>query len=866
MDAFTLVAKLTLNKEEFTAGLAQAGQEAASGAGTSGFSAWGVAAGNLATQAFLKIWRGGIDFAKSVISTGMDFDSMMGQVQAVSSLTADQFDSVRQKAQDLGKTTKFTAEEAAQGFYYMGLAGWDFESMMKGIGPVLDLAAASGENLGTVSDIVTDAMTAMGVPIDEAAHFVDVLAAASANSNTTVGMMGEAFKYVATSAGILGYSIDDVGAALGFMANSGIKGSQAGMTLRMILSSLINPSKDADKAMKKYGISLNNADGSVKPLMQLMQELRGILLNSGFDPAGSDVENYKKRLEELNQQLDSGAISQDEYNASLKKLNKSGGNADFLKDLSDIFGIRGLNGILAIMNATDEDFQHLTDSIQNSEGAAGQMAGTMLDNLKGDITLFNSALDGLKLMISDEYVGKIRTFVSTLTEEVGKLSEVFDQTGLAGMLNSLADWLVNGIADALSNADFTGKGAEDFGKALGDFVGNLISDLITRAPDILEGLFKGGLNLASGLLDGLFAGLFGTGADSIPGYIQQAQDEQAKAISDAEATSVKAQGIVSYMQGLVDKYGQAATETEAWKSALEQLKTLMPEVAEAAAGSTEDMGTYIANLQEVIQKQKELSIAKARENAVEGYRSAWFTKQTEYETTKSNVELQKQIAANARDELIGIVNDFVSKYGQTYTGKDAEGNYLDISQILAAARAEASGNPEMQSKIESLAKVFNDSMKQASEGESKLPQLAQEASMLEQQLSLAVSAAQALNAEVGQMKDKTVTVTTNFVTNNSTGEAPKGQAKGDWYVPYDDYPSLLHRGEMVLTASQARKYREGEANGTGGMSPTEFAMAMRAVMGDMGVYIGKERAGNLLTKQISKNMAREARGRRYSAV
>ena len=864
MDAFTLVAKLTLNKEEFTSGLAQAGQEAASGAGTSGFSAWGVAAGNLATQAFLKIWRGGIDFAKSVISTGMDFDSMMGQVQAVSSLTADQFDSVRQKAQDLGKTTKFTAEEAAQGFYYMGLAGWDFESMMKGIGPVLDLAAASGENLGTVSDIVTDAMTAMGVPIDEAAHFVDVLAAASANSNTTVGMMGEAFKYVATSAGILGYSIDDVGAALGFMANSGIKGSQAGMTLRMMLSSLINPSDDAEKAMKKYGISLTNADGSVKPLMQLMQELRGILLNSGFDPAGSDVANYQKRLEELNQQLAAGTISQDEYNASLKQMNKAGGNAGFLEDLSDIFGVRGLNGVLAIMNATDEDFKNLTGSIQNSEGAAGKMAGTMLDNLKGDITLFNSALDGLKLMISDEYVEKIRTFVSTLTEEVGKLSDVFDQTGLAGMLNSLADWLVNGIADALSNPDFTGEGAQGFGKALGDFVGNLISTLVTSAPEILSGLFTAGMNLAGGLVEGLFSGLFGTGADSIPGYIQQAQDEEAKAIADAEATSAKAQGIVGYMQSLVDKYGQAATETEEWKSALEQLKTLMPEVAEAAAGSTEDMETYISNLKGVIMQQKEITKAKAREKTVQGYYDRWSEKQAEYEDTRLKAEISRGTAEGARKSLI----EKVQNYEPGYTGKGANGDYLNIDDIAAAAYDYYRDNKQEQANIAALVKSFKENMKSAEQGESKLPTLQQEAAALESELNLAVQAAQALNAEVGQMKDKTVTITTNFVTNRSDGSQPVafGQAKGDWNVPYDDYPSLLHRGEMVLTASQARKYREGEENGTGGMSPTEFAMAMRAVMGDMGVYIGKERAGNLLTKQISKNMAREARGRRYSAV
>ena len=217
MDAFTLVARLTLNKQEFETGMAQIEGDLKTDKFTSPFGAWGVTVGNLASQAFTRVFRAGVNFAKSMLTTGMNFDEMMSSVKAVANLGEKDFEKVRQRAIDLGASTKFTAEEVGEAFYYMGLAGWKSDEMLAGISGVLDLAAASGENLGTVSDIVTDAITAMGLTADDTARFVNVLAAASTNSNTTVSMMGEAFKYLATTGGVLEYSIEDVASVLGLL-------------------------------------------------------------------------------------------------------------------------------------------------------------------------------------------------------------------------------------------------------------------------------------------------------------------------------------------------------------------------------------------------------------------------------------------------------------------------------------------------------------------------------------------------------------------------------------------------------------------------------------------------------------------------
>ena len=233
----------------------------------------------------------------------------------------------------MGAKTKFSASDSADAFKYMAMAGWDASQMMDGIAGIMDLAAASGEDLATTSDIVTDALTAFGLQASDSAHFADVLAQASSKSNTNVGLMGETFKYVAPVAGALGYSVEDTAVAIGLMANSGIKGSQAGTALRSTITRLAKPVGESKDAVEELGISITNADGTMKSLSQTMVELR---------------EKFAGLTEEQKAQ----------YAAMLA-------------------GQEGMSGLLAIVNASDEDFQKLTDEINNSNGAAQDMADIM---------------------------------------------------------------------------------------------------------------------------------------------------------------------------------------------------------------------------------------------------------------------------------------------------------------------------------------------------------------------------------------------------------------------------------------------------------------------------------------------------------
>ncbi len=188
------------------------------------------------------------------IKVGSDFEAGMSQVAAISGATGEELDALTEKAKEMGAKTKFSATESAEAFNYMAMAGWKTEDMLNGIEGIMDLAAASGEDLAMVSDIVTDALTAFGMEAKDSGHFADVLAAAASNSNTNVGKMGYTFKYVAPIAGAMKYSIEDTAVAIGLMANAGIKGEQAGTSLRGMLTRLVKPTDAVAGAMEELGI------------------------------------------------------------------------------------------------------------------------------------------------------------------------------------------------------------------------------------------------------------------------------------------------------------------------------------------------------------------------------------------------------------------------------------------------------------------------------------------------------------------------------------------------------------------------------------------------------------------------------------
>lgn len=308
------------------------------------------------------------------VQTYADFEAAMSEVKAISGATSEEFAQLTEKANQMGAVTKFTASESAEAFKYMAQAGWDAKEMMDGIEGLMSLAAASGEDLGTTSDIVTDALTAFGMSAKESGRFADVMAMAANATNTDVAKMGDTFKYVAPVAGALGYSIEDTAVAIGLMANNGIKASQAGTSLRSLLTNLTHPVGQAEDAINDLGISITNADGSVKPLSQTLQELR-----SKFS-ALSEAERAQ-------------------YAAMLA-------------------GQEGMSGLLAIVNASDQDFADLTEQINNSSGAAQEMADIMMDNLAGKFELFTGALDSMKMSLGEKFKPYLMEALDWLTDKV----------------------------------------------------------------------------------------------------------------------------------------------------------------------------------------------------------------------------------------------------------------------------------------------------------------------------------------------------------------------------------------------------------------------------------------------------------------
>lgn len=388
----TLSGELAKNKEKMSEldksaddldeSLKNAGDSAQKSSG--GFTVMKGALANLASSAISTCVDKLKDMATQTIETGKNFDSSMSNVGAISGATGGDLEKLRDKAKEMGEKTKFSASEAADGMSYMAMAGWKTNDMLGGISGVMDLAAASGSDLATTSDIVTDALTAFGKSASDSGRLADIMASASSNANTNVELMGETFKYCASTAGSLGYSMEDTSIAIGLMANSGVKGSQAGTSLKNILVNLSKPTKQMKVAMDKLGISLTDSKGKMKPLSQVMGELR---------------EKFGKLNEKQKAQY-----------------------------ASTLAGKEGMAGLLAIVNASPKDFDKLTNAVNNSSGSAEKMAKTMNDNLGGDLTLLGSHLESVQIALYEKFEPALREGVKALNGLLDAVQFVSDHS------------------------------------------------------------------------------------------------------------------------------------------------------------------------------------------------------------------------------------------------------------------------------------------------------------------------------------------------------------------------------------------------------------------------------------------------------
>lgn len=391
--------------------------------------------------------------ARGIVDAGMSFESAMSSVAAISGATGKDFDMLRSKAKEMGATTQFSATEAANAMEYMAMAGWKAEDMTSGISGIMNLAAASGADLATTSDIVTDALTAFGQTAADSGRFADVMAAASANANTNVEMMGETFKYAGAAAGAMGYSVEDLAVATGLMANSGIKGTQAGTSLRSTITRMAKPTKESGTAMKALGISITDAKGKMKPFGQIMKDMRKGMKGMTEDQKAS-------------------------YAAMLG-------------------GQEAMSGLLAIANASDADFEKLTKAIDGAAGSAEKMAQVKLDNLKGDVTILQSALEGLAITAFDKVSDSFRGLVQLGTGLVDKLNSALSD---GAFVKNIGKYL--GVLK--DNAVEVGKSFGEAFSAIGDSFSELTGsfgskDSVSGFSDVIGGI-TGALKSFAGFL------------------------------------------------------------------------------------------------------------------------------------------------------------------------------------------------------------------------------------------------------------------------------------------------------------------------------------------------------------------------------
>ena len=464
-----------------------------------------------------------------------NFEEGMSNVEALSGATADEMAHLSDKAKELGATTKFTAQEASDAMGYMAMAGWDAQEMLSGMDGVLQLAAASGEDLAMVSDIVTDNLTAFGLTAADTARFADVLAAAATNSNTNVSIMGETFKMSASIAGALGYSVEDVAIAVGLMANSGVKGSIAGTALKNTFNGLLEGVTLTGAAFGEYDYTAVKADGTMKSFSDTIDELRV----------------YFDQMSE----------------------------AERVNNAMTIAGQRGYNGLLAILNATDEDYASLTNNINNCTGAAQRMAAVKLDNMNGQLTIMKSAWDGLKISLGEQFTPVMRNLYSLGTD-------LFD------LLNSF-----------VKEHPALVKAAAAFVAVLGAVVVGLTAFVaITKVVIPLMGLLTAsipGVNIIMGVAAGVAAvtaavvGFVSAADEGVPSVkelteaargMREAMDDAKATYDDTVTSTMAAAGVADTYIGKLEELEAAGLNTDEqhrqYHNTLALLCQVVPELAE----------------------------------------------------------------------------------------------------------------------------------------------------------------------------------------------------------------------------------------------------------------------------------------------
>lgn len=586
----------------------------------------------------------------AIIKTGADYEAGMSKVQAISGATGDEVKMLGDKAMEMAAQTKFSTAESAEAYQYMAMAGWDAQQMVDGLSGIMLLASASGEDLASTSDIVTDALTAFGLKASDSGRFADVLAAASNSANTNVSMLGESFKYVAPVAGAMGYSVEDVSVALGLMANSGIKASQAGTTLRSAITNMVSPTDKMAVVMEKYGISLTDADGNMLSFSEVMVHLR-------------------EKMGGLDEATQAAAAS-------------------------TLFGKEAMSGMLAIINASDEDFNKLTEAINNSSGTTQEMADVMNDNAAGALAMLSSAINVLFTNLSEFLIPAFTEIVRKITDAVNWFNGLSAGTqkvvlALGGVAAAAGPVLIviGKIATGISALSSVGAklitGIGKIGSAAGGVVkvGGSLFSIIGKVANAAKALFLilaanpiGLVVTAIAALVAAFVYLWNTSEgfrEFWIGLFETIKETVSKAVeSIKEFFSGLWEGIKETFGNVREFFSEKFTQAkdavqEAWAGVKDFFGNLWDNVKESAATSMNNIKTVASAAWE--------SVKNNWSNAIEFYSALW--------------EKVKTSAANAWDKIKASSVEAWKNVKESWS--EAKAHFADLWDSVKAKASDA---------------------------------------------------------------------------------------------------------------------------------------------------------------------------------
>ncbi len=539
---------------------------------------------NLASDTIQKLASSLANIARDVVQTGEQFSASMSEVGAISGATADELAELEQAARLYGATTKFSATEAADALKYMALAGWDSQQAIAGLPAVLDLAAASGMDLGRASDIVTDYITAFGLEVEDASRFVDIMSYAMSHSNTTTEMLGEAYKNCAATAKSMGFSVEETTSALMTMANAGVKGGEAGTTLNTLMTRLATNTKGCADELKKYGVEIYDSQGNMHSLSEIMN---GLI--SAFE-----------------------TLTQQEQ-ANLSKM---------IAGTNQYAGFQTLmQGMSEKVKAAGMSFEDYTAALEQCEGTSNDMAKTMSNNLTGDIKTLQSALDELKLKVFDSAETPLRNIVQAITEKgvpaietlINHLNIIIPvvvsaATAMAAYKATLAiTSIINGVRQGL--AKLTAAKVADTTATIAETNATVAETTATQGATVAQNGFNAALSanpigLVIGLLGGLISllvtfSLTTQKATKASDDLNNSLNSLNSAKESAENRIGTAQGEAEIINVLGKRYDELRTKVDKTKEDYQELSMISAQLAERLGISTEEIRTQTGEYKDI---------------------------------------------------------------------------------------------------------------------------------------------------------------------------------------------------------------------------------------------------------------------------